>query len=85
VRYYHIFQNCAVYFDYLYKYLIVKLEGKRLLANPRSRWEVRVERDLEGIGCVDIVANRPVAKRPLLGNDLKIHPTIEQRGYATRF
>jgi hypothetical protein len=46
-----------------YKYLVGKLEGKRPVGKPICRWEVKFKRDFKGIGCVDIVANRPVAKR----------------------
>jgi len=35
----------------VYRFLVVKPEGKRPLGRPRRKWENNIKMDLEGVGC----------------------------------
>jgi hypothetical protein len=35
----------------IYRVLVGKLEGKRLLGRPRRRWEDNIKMDLQELGC----------------------------------
>jgi len=35
----------------IYRVLVGKLEGKRLLGRPRHRWEDNIKMDLQEVGC----------------------------------
>ena len=35
----------------VYRVLVCKPEGERLLGNPRSRWEDNIKMDLQEVGC----------------------------------
>jgi len=35
----------------VYRVLVGKPEGKKLLGRPRCRWEDNIKMDLQGVGC----------------------------------
>ena len=37
----------------VYRVLVGKPEGKRLLGRPRRRWEDNIKMDLQELGCMD--------------------------------
>ena len=38
----------------MYRVLVGKPEGKRLLERPRHRWEDNIKMDLQEVGCGDV-------------------------------
>jgi hypothetical protein len=47
----------------VYRVLVGKSEGKRLLGRPRCRWEDNIKMDLQELGCGDIDWNEMAQDR----------------------
>jgi hypothetical protein len=59
----------------VYRDLVVKPEGKRLLGRPRHRWEDKIKVDLQEVGCggmdwIELAQDRQIACTCECGNKI---------------